>query len=107
MEYVTPQLFQALVAGTLDGLGDAITREEMGECLLDIWERTGKTILFVTHGIAEAVFLSNRVVVMTPRPGRIEKIVDINLPRPRNFETREQARYFELITQVREGLREV
>ncbi len=89
------------------GALDELTRERMNTELLNIWSQTETTVIFVTHSIAEAVFLSNRVVVMTPRPGRIEKIVNIDLPRPRNFETREQTRYFELITEVREGLREV
>lgn len=89
------------------GALDELTRERMNTELLNIWSQTETTVIFVTHSIAEAVFLSNRVVVMTPRPGRIEKIVDIDLPRPRTFETREQTRYFELITEVREGLREV
>jgi NitT/TauT family transport system ATP-binding protein len=89
------------------GALDELTRERMNTELLNIWSQTETTVIFVTHSIAEAVFLSKRVVVMTPRPGRIEKIVDIDLPRPRNFETREQTRYFELITEVREGLREV
>ena len=89
------------------GALDELTRERMNTELLNIWSQTETTVIFVTHSIAEAVFLSNRVVVMTPRPGRIEKIVDIDLPRPRNFETREKVRYFELITEVREGLREV
>ena len=89
------------------GALDELTRERMNTELLNIWSQTETTVIFVTHSIPEAVFLSNRVVVMTPRPGRIEKIVDIDLPRPRTFETREQTRYFELITEVREGLREV
>jgi NitT/TauT family transport system ATP-binding protein len=89
------------------GALDEMTRERMNSELLSIWGQTDTTVIFVTHSIAEAVFLSSRVVVMTPRPGRIEKIVDIDLPRPRTFETREQPRYFELITAVREGLREV
>jgi NitT/TauT family transport system ATP-binding protein len=73
--------------------------------LLDIWSRTKTTIVFVTHSIPEAVFLSTRVVVMSARPGRITQIIPIDLPQPRNFDTRESARYYELITQVREGLR--
>ncbi len=89
------------------GALDELTRERMNTELLNIWSQTETTVIFVTHSIAEAVFLSNRVVVMTPRPGRIEKIVDVDLPRPRTFETREKTRYFELITEVREGLREV
>ena len=89
------------------GALDEMTRERMNAELLNIWGQTDTTVIFVTHSIPEAVFLSSRVVVMTPRPGRIEKIVNIDLPRPRTFETREHSRYFELITQVREGLREV
>jgi NitT/TauT family transport system ATP-binding protein len=88
------------------GALDEFTRERMNLELLEIWETTHKTILFVTHSIAEAVFLSSRVVVMTPRPGRIASIVDVDLPYPRTFDTRESERYFELITQVRETLRE-
>jgi ABC-type nitrate/sulfonate/bicarbonate transport system ATPase subunit len=61
--------------------------------------------VFVTHSIAEAVFLSTRVVVMSPRPGRISSIIDIDLPRERNVETRELEQYFHLVTAVREALR--
>ena len=89
------------------GALDEMTRERMNTELLNIWSQTDTTVIFVTHSIAEAVFLSSRVVVMTPRPGRIEKVVTIDLPRPRNFETREQPHFFELVTAVREGLREV
>jgi NitT/TauT family transport system ATP-binding protein len=74
--------------------------------LLRIWERTHKTLIFVTHSIPEAVFLSSRIVVMTPRPGRIASVIDIDLPYPRTFETRESTRYFELVTAVRETLKE-
>jgi NitT/TauT family transport system ATP-binding protein len=87
------------------GALDEMTRERMNGEVLRIWERTRTTILFVTHSIPEAVFLSSRVVVMSARPGRITKIVDIDLPRPRNEDTRESRRYFELVTQVREALR--
>jgi len=89
------------------GALDEMTRERMNAELLNIWSQTDTTVIFVTHSIAEAVFLSSRVVVMTPRPGRIEKVVNIDLPRPRTLETREDPHYFELITAVREGLREV
>lgn len=87
------------------GALDEITREYMNLELLNIFTRTDVTILFVTHSIPEAVFLSTRVVVMTPRPGEIRTIVPIDLPHPRSFETRETPRYYELVTEVREALR--
>jgi NitT/TauT family transport system ATP-binding protein len=87
------------------GALDEMTRERMNMELLRIWQESGSTIVFVTHSIAEAVFLSTRVVVLSPRPGRITGIVDIDLPQPRNTDTREQERFFELVTQVRELLR--
>jgi NitT/TauT family transport system ATP-binding protein len=87
------------------GALDEMTRERMNSEVLRIWERTGTTIVFVTHSIPEAVFLSSRVVVMSARPGRITKVIDIDLPRPRDLETRESRRYFELVTEVREALR--
>jgi len=88
------------------GALDEMTRERMNAEVLRIWERTGTTIVFVTHSIPEAVFLSSRVVVMSARPGRITKVIDIDLPRPRSEDTRESARYFELVTDVRESLRQ-
>ena len=87
------------------GALDEMTRERMNSEVLRIWERTGTTIVFVTHSIPEAVFLSTRVVVMSPRPGRITKIIGVDLPRPRNELSRESPRYFELVTEVREALR--
>jgi NitT/TauT family transport system ATP-binding protein len=87
------------------GALDEMTRERMNQELLRIWERTGITVVFVTHSIPEAVFLSSRVVVMSARPGRITDVIDIDLSRPRDVETREQRRYFELVTDVREALR--
>jgi NitT/TauT family transport system ATP-binding protein len=87
------------------GALDEITREAMNLELLRIWRQTGKTVVFVTHSIAEAVFLSSRIVVMTARPGRIREIIDVDLPYPRDAQARESERFFELTTQVREALR--
>jgi len=86
------------------GALDEMTRERMNMELLRIWERSGSTIVFVTHSIAEAVFLSTRVVVMSSRPGRISKVVPIDLSQPRSASTREEPRFFELVTEVREAL---
>jgi len=88
------------------GALDEFTRERMNLELLSIWDRTKVTIIFVTHSIAEAVFLSSRIVVMSPRPGRITEIVDNALPYPRNFETRESPAYYQMVTEVRELLRD-
>jgi NitT/TauT family transport system ATP-binding protein len=87
------------------GALDEMTRERMNSEVQRIWQQTGTTVVFVTHSIPEAVFLSSRVVVMSPRPGRIAGVIDIDLPRPRTDDTRETTRYFELITEVRETLR--
>ena len=86
------------------GALDEMTRERMNLELLRIWDASGSTIVFVTHSIAEAVFLSTRVVVMSPRPGRIADVIPIDLPRPRSAGTREDPHFFELVTQVREAL---
>jgi NitT/TauT family transport system ATP-binding protein len=87
------------------GALDEMTRERMNSEVLRIWQQTGTTVVFVTHSIPEAVFLSSRVVVMSARPGRITHVVDVALPHPRNEETREDPRYFRLVTEVREALR--
>jgi len=87
------------------GALDEMTRERLNLELLSIWQQLGSTVVFVTHSISEAVFLSTRVVVMSPRPGRIAGIVPIDLPYPRGVETREDTHFFELVTQVREILR--
>ena len=86
------------------GALDEMTRERMNMELLQIWEASGSTVVFVTHSIAEAVFLSTRVVVMSPRPGRISDVIAMDMPQPRTAATREEPRFFELVTEVREAL---
>ena len=88
------------------GALDEMTREHMQAELTRICEATGKTVVFVTHSIPEAVYLSNRVVVMSPRPGRITKIVDVDLG-SRIEDTRESSEFFKKITEVREALRDI
>jgi NitT/TauT family transport system ATP-binding protein len=86
------------------GALDEMTRERLNAELLRIWGASGSTIVFVTHSIAEAVFLSTRVVVMSARPGRISDVIPVDLPQPRTAATREETRFFELVTRVREAL---
>src|SRR5690554_1084711 len=87
------------------GALDEITRETMNFELLRLWQETRKTVVFVTYSIAEAVFLSSHIVVMTARPGRIREVIEVDLPYPRDAETRESEGFFELTTRVREALR--
>jgi len=86
------------------GALDEMTRERLNLELLRIWERAESTVIFVTHSIPEAVFLSTRVVVMSARPGRVARIVPVDLAYPRTVATREDPRFFELVTTVREAL---
>jgi NitT/TauT family transport system ATP-binding protein len=87
------------------GALDEMTRERLNLELLRIWQASESTVIFVTHSISEAVFLSTRVVVMSPRPGQVAGLVDVDLPRPRGADTREQPRFAELIRDVRRLLR--
>ena len=87
------------------GALDEITRDHLNEQLLQLWHQTGKTVVFVTHSISEAVFLSNRIVVMSPRPGRILEIVENNLPPDRKLDIRETTGFLEVAHRVRQALR--
>ncbi|MEM7742270.1 MAG: ABC transporter ATP-binding protein [Pseudomonadota bacterium] len=87
------------------GALDEIVRDHLNEQLLELWARTSKTICFVTHSIPEAVYLSTRIVVMSPRPGRIIDVIDSPLPRERPLDIRETPEFLEVAHRVREGLR--
>lgn len=80
---------------------DEFTKEKLHIDLLNIWNKTNKTIVFVTHNISEAVFLSDRVVVLSPHPGRVSAVIDINLPRPRNIDSRLTPEFYNYITEIR------
>ena len=80
---------------------DEFTKEKLHMDLLRIWQQTHKTILFVTHNISEAVFLSDRVVVLSPHPGRVSAIVDINIPRPRSLAAKDTDEFSHLVSKVR------
>ncbi|MEM9351339.1 MAG: ABC transporter ATP-binding protein [Pseudomonadota bacterium] len=87
------------------GALDEIVRDHLNEQLLNLWAKTGKTIGFVTHSIPEAVFLSTKIVVMSPRPGRIIDVIDSPLPKERPLEIRDTPEFLELAHRVRDGLR--
>jgi NitT/TauT family transport system ATP-binding protein len=87
------------------GALDEIVRDHLNEQLLQLWDKTAKTVLFVTHSIPEAVFLSTRIVVMSPRPGRIIDIIDCDIPRQRTLEIRETPEFLKIAQRVRVGLR--
>ena len=88
------------------GALDEIVRDRLNEELLALWKRTNKTTLFVTHSIPEAVYLSTKIVVMSPRPGRITDIIDSPLPRDRPLDIRDTPEFLAVAHRVREGLRE-
>jgi NitT/TauT family transport system ATP-binding protein len=87
------------------GALDEIVRDRLNEQLLDLWARTEKTIGFVTHSIPEAVYLSTKIVVMSPRPGRITDIIESPLPRERPLDIRDSPEFIDIAHRVREGLR--
>ena len=87
------------------GALDEIVRDHLNEQLLKLWSRTEKTIAFVTHSIPEAVYLSTKIVVMSPRPGRITDVIDSPLPKDRPLDIRDSAEFIEISHRVRDGLR--
>ena len=88
------------------GALDEITRDRLNEELLRLWEKTKKTVVFVTHSIPEAVFLSSKIVVMSARPGKIINVIDTNFPKDRTLDIRETTEFLEASQLVREGLKE-
>jgi len=88
------------------GALDEIVRDKLNAQLLQLWDVTRKTVLFVTHSIPEAVFLSTRIVVMSPRPGRIHDVIECGFPRERTLDIRETPEFLEVANRVRHGLRE-
>jgi NitT/TauT family transport system ATP-binding protein len=87
------------------GALDEIVRDKLNQQLLELWDRTKKTIIFVTHSIPEAVFLSTKIVVMSPRPGRIIDLIESDLPKQRTLEIRETPAFLKIAHRVREGLK--
>jgi len=87
------------------GALDEIVRDHLNEQLLKLWERTDKTICFVTHSIPEAVYLSTKIVVMSPRPGRVTDVIESTLPKERPLDIRESPEFLAIAARVRDGLR--
>ncbi len=87
------------------GALDEIVRDHLNEQLLELWSRTNKTICFVTHSIPEAVYLSTRIIVMSPRPGRVTDVIESTLPRQRPLDIRETPEFLAIAARVRDGLR--
>ncbi|RZO15939.1 MAG: ABC transporter ATP-binding protein [Candidatus Thioglobus sp.] len=87
------------------GALDEITRDHLNQQLLELWRKTGKTVVFVTHSIPEAVFLSTRVIVMSPRPGQVMDVIPCNFSKDRTLDIRETPEFLEIAHRVREGLK--
>jgi NitT/TauT family transport system ATP-binding protein len=87
------------------GALDEIVRDKLNQQLLELWARTKKTVVFVTHSIPEAVFLSTKIVVMSPRPGRIIDVIETKLPRDRRLDIRETPAFLKIAQRVRDGLK--
>ena len=87
------------------GALDEIVRDHLNEQLLQLWKKTTKTICFVTHSIPEAVYLSTKIVIMSPRPGRITDVIESNLPEERPLNIRESSEFLKLAKKIREGLK--
>ena len=96
---------KALLMDEPFGALDEIVRDHLNEQLLDLWRTTSKTICFVTHSIPEAVYLSTKIVVMSPRPGRIIDVIESTLPNERPLHIRESSEFIAIAQRVREGLR--
>jgi len=86
------------------GALDAFTRDEMNLLIQKIWMETGKTIIFVTHNVSEAIFLADRVVVLTPRPGRLAHVFPIDLPRPRTIEQTFEKEFIDLVLEIKQTI---
>ncbi len=87
------------------GALDEIVRDHLNEQLLKLWDKTNKTIVFVTHSIPEAVYLSTHIVVMSPRPGRVQDVIVSDLPKDRSLDIRETPEFLQLANRIRDGLR--
>jgi NitT/TauT family transport system ATP-binding protein len=88
-------------------LSGGMTRETLNDELSRIWQQTGKTILLVTHSVDEAAYLGTKVMVMSPRPGRLKKTIEVDLPLPRDEHTRRSAEYLDLVSELRNMMREM
>ena len=89
------------------GALDALTRDQLNLDMQRMWMEDRQTVFFVTHSIEEAIFLSDRVVVMTPRPGRVYSVIDVDLPRPRRTSVRNSPLFHELVKEIRTAFEEL